>query len=176
MEIILVRHTSVAVPKGICYGQTDVDVADTFEQESCLTKANLEPYGPFDAVYASPLQRARKLAAYCGYTSPVLDDRLMEMSMGDWEMKRFEDLTDEYARRWFDDYLNLPTPGGESFPMLMARVADFLNELKTKDFQRVAIFAHGGVLVCAGIIGGLFSVKDAYSNQVGYGGIERINL
>jgi len=33
MEIYLIRHTTPDVAKGICYGQTDLDVANTFEEE-----------------------------------------------------------------------------------------------------------------------------------------------
>ena len=46
MDIIMVRHTRVGVPKGTCYGWSDVPVADTFEQEATLTKSNL------DAIFA----------------------------------------------------------------------------------------------------------------------------
>ena len=34
MEVILIRHTSVDVPPGVCYGQTDVPLKPTFEQEA----------------------------------------------------------------------------------------------------------------------------------------------
>ena len=51
MEVILIRHTSVDVPKGTCYGHTDVPVAATFEQEAEVTRQNLAQYLPFDAVY-----------------------------------------------------------------------------------------------------------------------------
>lgn len=33
MKLYLVRHTRVDVPSGICYGQTDVPLADSFETE-----------------------------------------------------------------------------------------------------------------------------------------------
>ena len=46
MEVILVRHTSVDVPKGTCYGWTDVPVRDTFEQEAQATKHALEQFLP----------------------------------------------------------------------------------------------------------------------------------
>ena len=85
MEVILIRHTSVAVPRGTCYGWSDVDVSESFEQEAAMTKKKLEGM-VFDHVFSSPLRRARKLAAYCGYDNPTLDDRLKEMNMGDWEM------------------------------------------------------------------------------------------
>ena len=38
----MIRHTSVNVAKGTCYGWTDVPVSDTFEQEASITKSNLD--------------------------------------------------------------------------------------------------------------------------------------
>lgn len=52
---------------------------------------------------------------------------------------------------WYADYLNVAATGGESFAMQYRRVSDFLDELKGKPYQRVAVFAHGGVLICAQI-------------------------
>lgn len=173
MEIVLVRHTSVGVPKGTCYGWSDVPVAATFESEAAETKHRLG-VELFDAVYSSPLTRARKLAAYCGWPSPVVDDRLKEMNMGDWEMKLFDEIEDENLQRWYDDYMHLAATGGESFPDLFARVSSFLDELKTKPYRRVAVFAHGGVLICAGIYGRLFPEEDCFKHLVPYGGTERI--
>ena len=34
MKVLLIRHTSVNMPPGTCYGQTDVPLADTFGQEA----------------------------------------------------------------------------------------------------------------------------------------------
>ena len=42
MEIYLVRHTTPAIEKGVCYGQTDLNVAETFEEEVELVLKNLE--------------------------------------------------------------------------------------------------------------------------------------
>lgn len=173
MEIVLVRHTSVGVPKGTCYGWSDVPVAATFESEAAETKHRLGAE-LFDAVYSSPLTRARKLAAYCGWPSPLVDDRLKEMNMGDWEMKLFDEIEDENLQRWYDDYMHLAATGGESFQDLFARVSSFLDELKTRPYRRVAVFAHGGVLICAGIYGRLFSEEDCFKHLVPYGGTERI--
>lgn len=175
MEIILIRHTSVNVPKGTCYGWTDVPVNDTFEEEAEITKRNLEPY-TFDAVYSSPLTRARMLAEYCGYPSPVVDERVKELNMGDWEMRLFDEIDDENLQRWYDDYMRVAPTGGESFQMLYARVASFLDELKTKHYKTVAVFAHGGVLMCAGIYGGLFSEKDCMKHLAPFGGIQKIEI
>ena len=52
-----------------------------------------------------------------------------------------------------------------------------LDELKTQTgLRRVAIFAHAGVLVCAGLYGGLFDAEHAWDNLVDFGGIERIEI
>ncbi|SEE28521.1 alpha-ribazole phosphatase [Prevotella aff. ruminicola Tc2-24] len=176
MEVVLVRHTRVNVPKGMCYGQTDVAVADTFEQEAAVTKLNLSRHLPFDQVFSSPLTRARLLAVYCGYKKPVLDDRIMEMSMGVWEMQMFDEIKDPRLDAWYKDYMHLPTPGGESFTMLYQRVATFLDEVKTKPYRRIAVFAHGGVLLCAGLYAGLFTEQETWNNLVDYGGIEKITI
>lgn len=175
MEVVLIRHTRVNVPKGTCYGQTDVPVAETFETEAAETKRNLGDK-PFDEVFSSPLTRARKLATYCGYPSPVVDDRLKEMSMGDWEMRRFDDIDDENLRKYYDDFLHTPTTNGESFEQFYARVASFLDELKTKKYARVAIFAHGGVLMCAGIYAGLYPPEECFGNNPDYGEVMTVNL
>ena len=174
MKVILIRHTSVDVPRGTCYGQSDVPVRDTFEEEAQAVKERLSHYPAFDQVYASPLTRARKLAAYCGYPQPRLDNRLKEMYMGRWEMQRFDDIGDPYLQQWYDDFMNLPTPDGESFQTVYRRVAEFLDELKQHDYQRVAVFAHGGVIICAGIYAKLFTTETAWDNQPPYGGIVEI--
>ncbi len=198
MKVILIRHTRVNVPKGTCYGWTDVPVADTFLQEAAITEKNLKKImekegipSHFDAVFASPLSRARKLAAFCGYSTngfPVrcgkelgkatIDNRLKEMNMGDWEMKRFEDIakTDPFILKWYNDYMHLACTRGESFPQLYARISSFMDELKKKPYHNVALFAHGGVLICAGIYGGLFTAEHAFEHETVYGGIEMINI
>ena len=175
MDVVLIRHTSVGVPKGTCYGWSDVPVADTFEAEASETKKNLGSV-KFDAVFSSPLTRAKKLAAYCGFDSPFIDERLKEMNMGAWEMRLFDEIDDENLHKWYDDYMHLAATNGESFPELYARVSSFLDELKTRPFDKVAVFAHGGVLICAGIYGGLFAEEDCFKHLVPYGGIEQISI
>ena len=50
------------------------------------------------------------------------------------------------------------------------------DELKQKPYKRVAVFAHGGVLVCAGLYGRLFEEENCFSHQVEYGGVEEIEI
>lgn len=54
MNIYLIRHTSVDVPKGLCYGQSDdVPLRPTFEIEAAVTKAKIESIH-FDMAYTHP--------------------------------------------------------------------------------------------------------------------------
>ena len=167
----------MGVPKGTCYGWSDVPVADTFLEEAAQTKVNLEKIRTdFDIIYSSPLQRARKLAAYCGFPYAETDDRLKEMNMGDWEMQKYDEIKDDALQLWYKDYMHLAATNGESFPIMYNRVSAFLDELKKKPYKRVAIFAHGGVLICAGIYGGLFTSENCFEHLTDYGGIEQIRI
>jgi len=176
MEVLWIRHTSVGVPPGTCYGQSDVPVAATFAQEAAATRDALATYGPIDKAYTSPLTRARLLAAFCGYGDAEVDRRLLEMHMGEWEMQRYDDIGDPYLQQWYDDFLHLPTPHGESFTDQLRRVGDFIDDLHRHDYRRVAVFAHGGVLACAGICGGLYTLQTAWDHPTPYGGVIRTEI
>ena len=171
MEIILIRHTSVDVPKGTCYGQTDVPLNPTFEQEAAITLEKLNAYAPFDQVYTSPLSRCTRLATYSGFPEAIHDPRLLELNFGEWEMQNFNDIKDSRLQEWFDDYLNVTTTNGESFCIQYKRVADFLDELKIKSYQKVAVFTHGGVLACAQIYAGLLEPENVFTSSIPYGSI-----
>lgn len=75
MEVILIRHTSVDVPPGVCYGQTDVPLKPTFEQEAAVTQENLKAFLPFDPV--------RLRAAYA--LPPIAAIRMQNVTNGLWK-------------------------------------------------------------------------------------------
>ena len=175
MIVTLIRHTSVDVPKGVCYGQTDVPLKPTFPEEAAITLQTIETEN-FDAVYTSPLSRCTKLATYCGYPEAQHDDRIKELNFGDWEMQPFDQINDPRMQEWFDDYLNVPTTNGESFMMQYKRVANFLEELKGKDAAHVALFTHGGVIICAQIYAGILQPEEAFTALAPYGSTVKIEI
>ncbi|MDR1601941.1 MAG: alpha-ribazole phosphatase [Tannerella sp.] len=177
MEIYLIRHTSVDVPEGICYGQTDVPLKDTFEKEAALVKQKLRDI-PFDAVYTSPLSRCTRLADYCGYSDAVRDGRLKEISFGAWEMLSYPQIMkcDPHIGKWVADFLNVPATDGESVADLNVRVVSFLDEIRTKDYRRVAVFTHGGILAGAQVYVGLIQPEEAFKSPEPFGGIVRISF
>ncbi len=176
MEVLLIRHTAVDVAPGICYGQTDVPLKPTFEQEAEVVKGALSAHEPFDAVYTSPLSRCVRLAVYCGYPDAIRENRIMEINFGEWEMQPFAEIKDPRLQEWYNDHLNVAATGGESFTLLYERVAGFLEELKTKQYSKVALFCHGGSILCAQVYAKTISVEEAFKALTPYGGIVRINI
>ena len=143
MEVYIIRHTRVATPKGICYGQTDVDLANTFEEEYFELKKQLPNH--FDAVFSSPLKRCKQLAEKFS-VDMILDDRLKEMHFGDWELKAWNDIPLDEIQPWYDDFVTTETPNGDSFERLYFHCASFFNELRTKDYKKVLIVTHSGII------------------------------
>lgn len=187
MEIYLIRHTAVDVPPGVCYGQSDVPLKESFETEAQAVRENLAqikntfyPDHDFDHVFCSPLSRCVKLADYCGYKDAVKDDRIKEISFGQWELQCFDEIQDPVLQQWYGDYLHVRATGGESFEDQYARVAAFLSGLKEKEREgcskKIAVFAHGGVLICARIFAGEILPSDAFNNLTSFGGIIKVAL
>lgn len=176
MEVILVRHTSVDVPPGTCYGQTDVALRSTFSEEAEAVYRRLAGYAPFDRVYTSPLSRCIRLAEYGGYADAARDSRLLELNFGAWEMQRYEEIRDSRLTEWYADYLYVPVTRGESFAGQLRRVSSFLDELRKEPYRRVALFTHGGVIACAQVYAGSVRLEEAFSRIPPYGGIVSILL
>lgn len=175
MKLTLIRHTAVDVPSGTCYGQTDVPLKETFPEEAQAVLENL-PKVHFDAAFTSPLSRASKLAAYCGFPDARPDARLMEMNFGEWEMKCFDQITDPKIQEWYMDYINKPATGGESFMDVYGRISSFIDEMRSSGYQNVIAFAHGGILMCAMIYAGMATPQTIFSMQPPYGGMICIDL
>lgn len=175
MKVTLIRHTSVDVPKGTCYGQTDVPLKESFPEEAAITQSNISSL-TFDRIFTSPLSRCTRLADFCAYPDAIRDDRLKELNFGVWEMQRFDEITDPRMQEWFDDYLNVPATDGESFMMQYQRVASFLDEIKAQGYDHIAVFAHGGVLICAQIYAGILKPEEAFNAISPYGAVIEIDI
>jgi alpha-ribazole phosphatase len=175
MEIYLIRHTTPLIEKGICYGQYDVPLRETFEKERNQLLSHL-PEKP-DAVYASPLSRCALLAQFITTRQPLqFDNRLLEMDFGKWEMKCWKALQQEELNHWMNDFVNVKVPGGVSFVDLYNRVSAFRNQLIKKNEDTVIIVTHAGVIRCfvANVLE--ISLKNAFKIQIDYSSITKIQL
>jgi len=176
MNLYLIRHTSLAVPSGICYGQSDVDVAASFYAELAQLRVKLTDLN-FDAVYASPLQRCSKLAYALDIASVVLDERLKELHFGDWEMQAWDAIPRDTFDVWAQDYANLSPPNGESFSRLYQRSIEFVEEVSShSQSKNIAIVTHGGVIraVLAHVLN--MPLKGLFRIVVDYGSVTQISF
>lgn len=176
MKLVFIRHTSVNVPKGVCYGSTDVELASSFPQEAQMVKDKLRTY-QFDKTYCSPLSRCVNLAEFCGYPDAVRDNRLKEMNFGAWEMQAYDTITDPKLQEWFDDYINVRPPEGESVIDQRKRLENFIEELKGCNEESViGIFTHGGILINALVAYGNKTYDEVYNDIPPYGSIIEIEV
>lgn len=175
MKVYFIRHTSVKVAEGVCYGRSDVPLNDSFEEEAAETLAEIKNIN-FDKVYTSPLGRAVKLATYCGFPKAEQDPRLMELDFGDWEMQKFDDIKEIDHETWFKDYLKIKPTNGESYQDMAARVASFITELRQQPYENVAVFCHGGTILCAQVYAGLIKQEGMFEHITPYGGVVEIDL
>jgi alpha-ribazole phosphatase len=175
MKLTLIRHTSVAIPPGICYGQSDVEVTDSFESEAKLVKDKLLDKN-FDAVFSSPLQRCTKLADFCGFAQPIIDNSLLELNFGAWELEVWDEIQDPHLNVYFENWIDRAPTHGESFRELVARVTRFLEEIKSKPYENIAIFTHGGVIRAIWLIINHIDIENAFDLEVEYGEVLEMEM
>ncbi len=83
-DIYLIRHTTPDVAKGVCYGQTDLGVTESFFSEAESIRQVLPDN--IVQVYSSPLQRCARLASLLFPDRPLrFLPELMELHCGSWK-------------------------------------------------------------------------------------------
>ena len=177
MEIYLVRHTSVNVAKGLCYGQTDVPLEEPFWDNFVTIKTQLPSSGY--KVYASPLLRCKLLAEYLSPLHQVkYDKRLKELSFGEWENILWNKIDADLASRWMQDFVYTVPPEGESFANLYERVKAFIFDLLNHHDQSkpLVIVSHAGVIRCFLCYVLHMPLSQAFKIPVDFGSITKIEI
>lgn len=144
MNAVLIRHTHVIAPGGVCFGRTDVPLADTFASDAAMVRARL-PWVP-SAVWSSPAQRCLALAECLAPDAVRIDPRLQELNFGAWEGRRWDEFRDAESEAWALDPWNRRPPGGETAEELWARVGAVRADVLACAEARLAIVTHAGVI------------------------------
>lgn len=166
----MLRHTKPQVKSGTCYGQTDLDVADSFEQEAAQVLTNLPDIA---AIVSSPLKRCRlladRIAAHTGLAIR-LDPRFTELNFGRWENLAWDMVPRAELDQWASDFHDARPHGGESVGDLKARVDTALSDIRAAQTPTV-IVTHAGVIRAA-----LAQGRDAhhFQTQIDFGEIIRL--
>lgn len=142
MQLYLIRHPAPQVAAGVCYGRTDLPLAEDVAAAAARIVAQLPPHLP---VFTSPLQRCRQLADAL-HPAPRSDPRLQEMNFGDWEMTPWNRIQREALDGWAADPLGYAPPQGESVGQMQERVQSFVTETRRQGLERAALVIHAGVM------------------------------
>ena len=133
---------------GLCVG--DAEVACTLSAHDAATRVlGMVGGARFACVWSSPRQRclapARLLAEKLQLPLRI-DERLLEISLGQWQMRSWAEIesTDgERYRSWLANWLTEAPPGGERPEQILRRVQSWWNDLGPGSHL---LMAHAGVI------------------------------
>ena len=154
-RIYWIRHAQPAYPGGvrICLGsKIDVPLSEEGEKQAEIVGSVLANV-PFEAVYVSPMLRARQTAArVASGRCPVVHlEELTELDGGDWDGMAFEEIYARYPAYFGQNGLPVPPPGGESDENGCVRIQRALKEIALRTQGCAAVVSHAGisrVLLC----------------------------
>ncbi|CAH2787918.1 MAG: Alpha-ribazole-5'-phosphate phosphatase (EC [uncultured Paraburkholderia sp.] len=152
MDIVLIRHPAVALDAGVCYGQSDVALAEDADVSAStltLRLATMQVPAP-RVVLSSPLKRcsalASELANDFGCTLSH-DDCLKEMNFGDWEAQRWDAIDRELLDDWASNFEHARAHGGESVTQFVERMRAWLDAFaQTRELSPAYVVTHAGVM------------------------------
>ena len=147
MRLALVRHPSVAIAPGICYGRLDVGLAADAQAEIAAAAEQLHAFAGA-RLWTSPAQRCRIMTESLEQQLCVRareDRRLRELDFGDWEGAPWASLDRVALDAWAADPLSFAPPGGETGRELVTRVSAFYEESLQAGEHHVVV-SHGGPL------------------------------
>ena len=131
-------------------GRTDSPLTDVGRHQAAQASLNAPRV---DAMYTSPLKRARSTAEIIGSSigvDPVSIDGLMEMAFGSWEDLTYEEVASidpELFSRVFVDEIDLPRGGtGETFSGAGRRICETISSLAETSDGDFGVVSHGAAI------------------------------
>ncbi len=177
MKLYLIRHTQPAIESGICYGISDLDVADTFETEAKAIQSTLPSISPHTKVFSSPLIRCHQLAKFLAPIHPIaIDERLIEISFGDWELQPWRSIGRATLMKWKDSFVQIPAPNGEPFQSVFDRATAFYEAIRKDQHEEVWVVSHSGVIRALLTMLRQTRLEDAFNEQLGFGVVFEVDV
>lgn len=174
MELILVRHPRPLVGAGICYGSSDLAVA-----QDELTRVHASLRLPRAPVFSSPLQRCAALARLLS-AQVAFDANLAEMDFGDWEGRAWDDIPRAEVDAWAADLLHYRPGGGENVIDVARRVASALDAIRAHGAGSAIVVCHAGTIrLMTALASGAPLAQAALAaaatpHQIAYGAVTRV--
>lgn len=143
MKVYIVRHGQVPHNALKQYNNQNEDLTEIGIKQAEELKEQIKNID-YDIIISSPLVRARHTAEIININNKeiIIDNRLEERNPGSLSGQSLEVTNRE-------EYWNYNTEiqygTSENIKDFVKRVYDFLDEIKTKDYESVLIVAHSGV-------------------------------
>ncbi len=183
LELILVRHGETADPITNKYvGVTDVPLGERGKRQA-VSLARSFAREKLDAVYTSPLSRAKETAMPVAkklFLDVQILNGLCDRNYGIWENLTPEEIKDKYPEEheeWYKTWPEYEIPQGESEMQVYERNAEALRKiLDTHENGKVLVVTHNTCI--RNILALLFDMDIAggWHFQANYAGICRIKI
>ena len=143
--LLLVRHGNTSTTGKLLPGRAPgLHLAEAGQRQAERAGERVAELKRVDAIYTSPLERARETAAPIAKATglkPVVDRGLLECDFGDWtgqELKALMKLPEWRTVQRAPSTFRFPN--GESFTEMQVRIVSTLDRLRARH--------HGGTIVC----------------------------
>ena len=143
--VLLVRHGQTPTTGKVLPGRAaGLHLADAGREQAARTAQRIAELSKVDAIYASPLERARETAAPIGAARGLkvqIDKGLLECDFGDWtgaELKALMKLPEWSTVQRAPSTFRFPN--GESFTEMQTRMVSAIDRLRARH--------PGGTIVC----------------------------
>jgi len=145
----LIRHGTVDGMNQRIYGRTPgIHLSEEGRAEAARIAQELGHAG-LEAIYSSPLERARETAEAIGRDAKLsveIEPGVNEIDFGRWTNCRFEELrADPEWERFNSNRSSTGAPGGELMLAAQARAVSVIEKLRQQDGV-IAIVSHGDVI------------------------------
>lgn len=149
MNIWITRHGQTKLNKTkLMQGRTDEPLNERGREQARLAHEGIGDV-KFDAVYASPLDRAIETASIIAGVSRdevIVEPRIIEADFGRFEMKPYAGLGFKMTAYWMFPELFKNPEGVESIESMVTRSHGFLKELEEQEYENVLVVCHGGII------------------------------
>ncbi len=183
LELIMVRHGETTSPVTNKYiGVTDVPLGERGKRQA-MSLARMFAREKLDAIYTSPLERAKKTAEPIAkelYLDYQILSELSDRNYGIWEGMTMEEIQEKYPNEhdlWYKTWPDYEIPQGESEMQVYERNAEALKKiLANHDKGKVLIVSHQ--ICIRNMLSMLFemNIGSGWHFQINHAGICRLKI
>lgn len=149
MNLYITRHGQTDYnKKSLLQGRRDISLNEVGRAQAREASENLKNI-KFDAVYASPLDRAIETASILSgldRSEIIIDRRIIEVDFGDYEAAYFYTLPLKMSLYWALPEVFKAPKTVETVKQMVQRSREFLDDIEKQPYENVLVVCHGGII------------------------------